>query len=186
MILRTPAVYTVTDLNDLCEGLCYVVQGCQDWTFWTLSFLWPRQISKSAEIISASLGNLRKPAHRELLQICCNVLFIYSHWSLLCILPFQRNKSSMCNFEIWADSYLFDMLCHLSERMKWIYSWCCMVLSFEFLYSGFVNIVCYVTWTAFRHSFHKIISMSAILTLMFWCCSLEIKLLTYFKVTFCT
>lgn len=96
-----------------------------------------------------------KSASRELLQICC-ILFLYSHWSLLCIWPFQRNESSMCDFESrYSRCFLTCVTC---------LSWCCMVLSFEFLYSGFVNIVCFVTWTAFRQSFHKIMSMSAILT----------------------
>ncbi len=99
-------------------------------------------------------------------------------------LPAENCKSAACCFSILYSVFyhfkeikvacailkadkvdvFFDMLCHLSERMKWIYSWCCMVLSFEFLYSGFVNIMRFVTWTAFRQSFHKIMSMTANLT----------------------
>ncbi len=101
MIPRAPAVYTLTDLNDLCEGLCYAMQGCQDWTFCELYHFYDQDKKANLQNVNQhhwnNAGNLRKSASREL-QICC-MLFLYSHWSLLCIWPFQRNKSSTCDFE---------------------------------------------------------------------------------------
>lgn len=108
-MILTPAVYTVntlTHLNDLCEGICYLVQGCQGWTLWTLSFLWPRQISKSAECKSASLGwcwKLEKVCQQ---RTSANLLWhTVSSSSLLFTLyfTFQRDNSNMYDFEIWAD-----------------------------------------------------------------------------------